>query len=48
MTRKTGYLFYSENGFTVAQQAKLEAGGVMYTDGEKLTSYESDLDASPP
>jgi len=46
VTRKTGYLFYSENGFTSEQKTMLEAAGVMYSDGKKLTSYEAGQDAS--
>ena len=44
VTKKTGYLFYSENGFDQDGQATLNAAGVMYTDSPKLTSYEAGLD----
>ena len=45
VSRKTGYLFYSENGFTEEQRAKLVKHGAMYTTGKKLISYETGLDA---
>ncbi len=38
--KKTGYLLYSENGFTDHQRNLLEAARIMYSDGQKLTSYE--------
>ncbi len=43
-TWKTGYLFYSENGFTEDQQSKLEKGGIMFSTAEKQTAYETKLD----
>ena len=42
--KSTGYVFYSENGFTSEQETRLLEAGVMYSTGQKLTSYEAHLD----
>ena len=44
VVKKTGFLFYSENGFTDKQMAVMKEAGVMYSDSQKLTSYESTLE----
>lgn len=38
--RKTGFLLYSEEGFTPDQGTLMNSNGIMYTTGEKLSSYE--------
>ena len=35
---QTGFLFYSENGFTQNQEKLMQANGIMYTTFKKLTS----------
>ena len=36
LKRKTGYIFYSETGFTEEQKELLSQAGIMYTDAGKL------------
>ena len=43
-TAHTGFLFYSENGFTSEQQARLQAEGIMYSDKDRLAAYEQGTD----
>ena len=38
LPRPTTFAFYSETGFTDVQAARLEAAGIMYSDGNKLFS----------
>ena len=39
LTKKTGFILYSENGFTQPQIDLMEAQAVMYTDVKRLTAY---------
>ncbi len=39
LKKKTGFLLYSENGFTPAQEKLMSSADVMYTTAEHLTAY---------
>ena len=43
----TGYLLYSENGFTPEQESRLQAAGAMYSHASTFTSYERELYQHP-
>ena len=39
LKKKTGFVLYSEQGFTDSQEKLMEADGVMYTTPHRLTAY---------